>query len=181
MYGVTKAQMQKIQKSKETEKTTTLFLSLKTQYKQNEITMKEKFKLNTEILMIASQDYQFWNDRKELITQFISDFNSQIKQIENQTELENEEKQKQIEQIQNQREELLIGELQITQKLLPHNSKAYVVWYHRKWTMNLLQNKNYKRERELCAQMLKFDSRNCLFFFSYLTFISVYFLHFNNR
>lgn len=183
MHGVTKAQMQKIQKSKETEKTTQLFLSLKKQYSEKTLSYSEKFKINTEILMIASQDYQYWNDRKYLITEMTKNLNDQIenirnemKQKEDQNESINEDEKthqnEEIMKLEKQREELLKGEMNITQKLLPLNSKAYVVWYHRKWTMNLLKEKNYQKERELCALMLKYDSRNCLFSFLFSLFLS---------
>ena len=161
MHGVTKAQMQKIQQSKETEKITTNYLSLLSKYSDSSLTAENKLKINMEILMIASQNYQFWNDRKELLTKIMK--KNETETVESETEEKEEMKE-----IKNKNEEILQNELKLTEKLLPLNSKAYVVWYHRKWAMNLLQNKNYERERKLCAGMLKYDSRNCLFYLSIL-------------
>ena len=73
MHGVTKAQMQKIQQSKETEKITTNYLSLLSKYSDSSLTAENKIKINMEILMIASQNYQFWNDRKSFLIELFKE------------------------------------------------------------------------------------------------------------
>ena len=148
MHGVTKAQMQKIQQSKETERTEQQDNTLLTEYRSGNDDITKQLNLNTQILHIASQNYQFWNERKEILSSLFKNAD--------------EEKN----------DEILNAELKLTEKLLPLNSKAYVVWYHRKWALNLLNKKDFETERKLCALMLKYDSRNCLFSFLIIIILS---------
>ena len=139
MHGITKSQKLKLEQTKETKQKEKLFSELKQKYKLPENTSKENLKLNTEILNISSQDYQFWNDRKSFLIELFKE--------------EEEQKEKLIEQ-----------ELLITQKLLPYNSKCYSIWYHRKWIVNQMKIFNlsfdYEYERKLCSKMINYDSRN---------------------
>ena len=97
--------------------------------------MKELLKLNESMIMLISQDYQYWGERKEILVKL----------------METEDK-----------EAILNYEVKLTTRVLPYNSKIYVVWHHRKWAISQLSHPDWDIERGLCAKMIQQSNRNCL-------------------
>lgn len=127
-----------MEEARETKAKVELYNSLKEQMRSSSISTEERLRLNSQILTIAGADYQFWNERKEMLEQLMEAPGVNV-------------------------DELMKSELELTMKLLPTNSKAYVVWYHRKWATMKMTTVDWDRERALCAKMIGVDSRNCLF------------------
>ncbi|GAB1222625.1 hypothetical protein ENUP19_0119G0016 [Entamoeba nuttalli] len=135
IHGITKAEKIQIEAAKETQNKIKIFNELKEKYRNKAGSLEEQLKLNSELLTISSQDYQYWNERKEMIEEL----------------LKKEE---------NENDKILSSELELTMNLLPKNSKSYVIWYHRKWSISKMEHPKFEIERELCAKMIGKDSRN---------------------
>ncbi|EDR21681.1 geranylgeranyl transferase type-2 subunit alpha, putative [Entamoeba dispar SAW760] len=135
MHGVTKAEKIQIEAAKETQNKIKIFNELKEKYRNKTGSLEEQLKINSELLNISSQDYQYWNERKEMIEELLKKEKNEIDKI-------------------------LSNELELTKNLLPKNSKSYVIWYHRKWSISKMEHPKFEIERELCAKMIEKDSRN---------------------
>ena len=57
--------------------------------------------------------------------------------------------------------ELCKYELNLLERCLRTNPKAYCVWLHRKWVLEHSQNPHWAHEKSLCDLFLKYDERNC--------------------
>ena len=103
--------------------------------KGNEGNLSELLKLNEQIILLSSHLYQYWGERKEILVKL----------------METEDK-----------ESILNYEVKLTTRVLPYNSKIYVVWHHRKWAISQLSHPDWDIERGLCAKMIQQSNRNCL-------------------
>lgn len=95
--------------------------------------------------------YTFWNIRRETIEKKIQEW----KDCELTT---NDESCK--EGCKRKIENLLTGELFLTQECLEENHKSYAAWFHRGWALKRQENPDIKRDLALCEKALKLDCRN---------------------
>lgn len=127
-----------MREAKELQQKVKNFTELNEIYNKTELNnnnLNELLKLNEQIILIASQIYQYWSDRKEILVKLM--------QIED-------------------KDKVLNYELKLTTRVLPINCKSYVIWHHRKWTISQLTQPNWDIERGLCAKMIEQSNRNCL-------------------
>ncbi|XGW30078.1 hypothetical protein V3C99_009247 [Haemonchus contortus] len=119
---------------------------------------RAKGELDDEILSLTQRlleknpdIYTFWNIRRETIEKKIKEW----KDCESTTE-DDSCKEKCRKKIEN----ILSGELFLTQACLEENPKSYAVWFHRGWTLQRQEHPDIKRELALCEKALKLDCRN---------------------
>ncbi|KAL7713300.1 Geranylgeranyl transferase type-2 subunit alpha [Entamoeba marina] len=137
MHGVTKAKREELQAAKETLLKVNQFNDLIKKYDElkSSTNYSELLTTNTNILYIAPQNYQYWNERKRFIIQLQEDDTCDV-------------------------DALLQNELDLVVKLLPSNSKCYAIWHHRRWIIERMNNVNWELEMKLCSKMIGADSRN---------------------
>ncbi|KAL6740382.1 hypothetical protein Aduo_013741 [Ancylostoma duodenale] len=111
----------------------------------------EMLSLTQRLLEKNPDIYTFWNIRRDTIEKKIAAW----KECQSTTEDE-ECKESCGKKIEN----LLNGELFLTQSCLEANHKSYSAWFHRGWALQRLKNPDIKRELALCEKALKMDCRN---------------------
>ncbi|VDP04268.1 unnamed protein product [Heligmosomoides polygyrus] len=90
--------------------------------------------------------YTFWNIRRETIEKKIQEWkNCEVSLFEG---------------CKRKIENLLTGELFLTQECLEENHKSYAAWFHRGWALKRQENPDIKRDLALCEKALKLDCRN---------------------
>ncbi|EYC05497.1 hypothetical protein Y032_0081g1407 [Ancylostoma ceylanicum] len=111
----------------------------------------EMLSLTQKLLEKNPDIYTFWNIRRDTIEKKIAAWK------ECQATTEDEECKESCEK---KLENLLSGELFLTQACLEANHKSYSAWFHRGWALQRLKNPDIKRELALCEKALKMDCRN---------------------
>ncbi|KAK6037655.1 protein prenyltransferase alpha subunit repeat-containing domain protein [Cooperia oncophora] len=119
---------------------------------------RAKGELDDEILSLTQRlleknpdIYTFWNIRRETIEKKIKEW----KECESTTEDDSCK-----EKCRKKAENILSGELFLTQACLEENPKSYSAWFHRGWTLHRQEHPDIKRELALCEKALKLDCRN---------------------
>ncbi|VDL76509.1 unnamed protein product [Nippostrongylus brasiliensis] len=119
---------------------------------------RAKGELDDEILSLTQKlleknpdIYTFWNIRRETIEKKIKAWKDC--ELTTQDEECKESCRKKI-------ENLLSGELFLTQACLEANHKSYSAWFHRGWALKQQSKPDIKRELALCEKALKLDCRN---------------------
>lgn len=89
-----------------------------------------------DVLTVNADCYTFWNYRREIIQQLMS------------------------EKTKDELESLLKAEMSWLENTLAIWPKSYWVWFHRRWIAQYV-SVDWSRELELCLKLHKADARNC--------------------
>ena len=98
------------------------------------------FEILSKVLSVNTDFYTMWNFRRQILLDLFTPEN---------------------------KKELSMAELKLTETTLEKSPKSYCVWNHRRW---ICENGevDLANELQLCNKFLKLDSRNCIYFFIHL-------------
>ncbi|VDK79541.1 unnamed protein product [Litomosoides sigmodontis] len=143
---ITTTEEQKIKKEKEKAERLKAYCKLRDQILEKRTRGEldeEMLSLTADFLEKNPEFYTFWNIRRQVINLFLKKL----------SEGHDEEKT-------DEKNNLFLTEMQLTEACLTTNSKSYCVWFHRFWCFKQMPNPNIVEELASCEKLLKLDGRN---------------------